>query len=62
MSDYVDKLFDKIGITGSDTKAIQFVIGLGLVAISLVKYNTKYAVLYVVAILLGAYLILKSIK
>ena len=62
MSDYIDMFFNKIGITGSDGKAIQFVIGLGLVAFSLVKYNDKYAVPYIIGILFGAYLILKAIK
>ena len=62
MSDYIDKAFNKIGITGSDSKAIQFVIGLGLVAFSLIKYNERLAALFIVGILFGGYLILKSVK
>ena len=62
MSDYVDQFFNKIGISGSDGKAIQFVIGIGLVTISLVKYNETTIALSIVGILFGGYLILKSVK
>lgn len=63
MSDLVERFFNRIGITGSDAKAFQFVIGIALVAFSLVKYDTgSYRFFYIIAILLGAYFILKAIK
>ncbi len=62
MSDFVEGILEKIGITGTDSKALQFVLGLGLVAFSLVKYQKLYEGLYIIGILAGGYLILKSIK
>ena len=62
MSDYVDRFFHTIGITGSDAKAIQFIIGLGLVTFSLIKYSFQIAALSIMGILFGGYLILKAIK
>ncbi len=63
MSDLVESALTKIGITGADSKALQFVVGLGLVAFSLVRYKKDdYEILYIIGILAGGYLILKSIK
>jgi len=63
MSDWVESGLTRIGITGTDSKALQFVVGLGLVAFSLVKYKKDdYEALYIIGILAGGYFILKSIK
>ncbi len=62
MTDFIDSFLAKVGISGSSSKALQFVIGLGLVAFSLVKYSNQYAALYIIGILIGAFFILKAIQ
>ena len=62
MTDIIDAALTKLGVTGSSSKALQFVVGLGLVAFSLVKYSNQYAVLYIIGILVGAFFILKSVQ
>jgi len=62
MSDWIDYILSKIGIKEGASKAIQFVIGVGLVAISLNKYSSENQILSVIGILFGGYLILKSLQ
>ena len=62
MPDWIDYILSKIGIREGASKAIQFVVGVGLVAISLNKYSSDNQVLSVIGILFGGYLILKSLQ
>ena len=62
MSDWIDLFLNKIGINGNSAKALQFVVGLGLVAFSLAKYSNESQILSVIGILFGGYLILKAIQ
>ncbi len=60
--DWVDNVLNRIGVTGSTSKALQFVFGIGVVALSLSNYSPKNNVLSIIGILLGGYLIIKSIE
>ena len=62
MADFIDKLFNKIGVTGSELIALQFIIGLIIVAISLTRFTEQTAILSVIGIGIGAYLMLKALK
>lgn len=60
--DIIDTLFNKIGITGSELIALQFIIGLIFVAISLTRFTEQTAILSIMGIGIGAYLMLKAVK
>ncbi len=62
MADWIDSILNKIGISGDSSKALQFVVGTGLVALSLAKYTNESQFLSGIGILFGGYLILKSIQ
>lgn len=62
MSDWIDTLLNRVGISGNSSKALQFVVGAGLVALSLAKYSGELKFLSAIGILFGGYLILKSIQ
>ena len=62
MPNWIDYVLSKIGIKEGGSTAIQFVIGVGLVAISLNKYSPENQILSVIGILFGGYLILKSVQ
>lgn len=62
MTDWINKILTGIGITGSSAKALQFVVGVGLVAFSLVKYSNENQILPIIGILFSGYLILKAIQ
>jgi len=62
MADWIDSILNKIGISGDSSKALQFVVGAGLVAFSLAKYTNESQFLSGIGILFGGYLILKSIQ
>ena len=62
MADPVDDILVKVGVTGNSAKALQFMVGLGLVAFSVTKFSPSNQILSVIGIIFGGYLILKAIQ
>lgn len=62
MTDYADKVFEKMGFNGSSIKAMKFVIGSALIAFSLSRYTTDQQLMPFFGFLVGAYLIIDAMQ
>ena len=62
MTDFVDDVLGRIGFSGGAAKALQFMVGLVLAAISVQNYSQSTQALSFIGIIFGGYLILKAIQ
>ena len=62
MSDFFDPLLRKLHITGTSAKALKFVLGAGVVALSLASYTPANQLIPFFGILLGGYIILLALQ
>ena len=62
MTDFVDSVMSRIGFSGGAAKALQFMVGLVLAAISVQNYSPNTQALSFIGIIFGGYLILKAIQ
>ena len=61
MTDWIDVGLGRIGITEGSAKAVQFIMGGGIVAFSLSRYTPIDQFLPIFGTLFGGYLILKVV-
>lgn len=62
VADPIEKILDKLGISDNSAKALQFMVGLGIIALSVTKFSSDTQILSVMGIIFGGYLILKAVQ